>query len=192
MSPAVKPFCKTLLKKLLLRYATFAPLWIFLVVGFRPSAAVLSSTERFHPAMVWSSPVAALVLAAFCLGWLAFEPVALGVILFLMLGTVGVVLHSGPAYDLIHGAYGTLEQTMLFLWIAAVFIVLAPWRPAVLVGADGPHTRLAAWLLVALAVAAALGAWWLHPRVHPALVGGIPFVAVIGGRTAARWWVGKK
>lgn len=183
-----------LFKLWLIRQLTFAPLIVFLAVGFRTGAGAMTPEARWHPALKWAGPLAVVVLGCLASGRLPFDPMALGMLLFLIVGAAGVLgLHHG--FTGIHAVYAPMAQAMLFAWIAAVFAALALIRPAALLGAPPmpeaplktpPRVRIAAWALAALAVAAAAASWLL--RTHEMLAGLLPFLALAGARIGARHW----
>lgn len=181
-----------LLKRFIHRELTFLPLIVFLGIGFRPGGAAMTPEARWHPAFYVAGPLAGLGLVVLWRRWLAFEAMALGMLLFLLFGAAGVILLNGFGIRAIHNLYNPMKHAMLFAWIGAVWLVLALWRPA-MVTALPPQAaplwrlRLAAWGLVALAVAATFGA--LALQSHEALAGAVPFMGLVLGRWLAARWV---
>ncbi len=172
----------------LLRQLTFAPLIVLLAVGFRPGFAAMTPEARWHPAFKPAGPLAAVVLIALAAGWLPFDPMALGMLLFIVVGAVGIVA-LGYGYDAIHLVYTPMAQAMMFAWICAVFLVLALKWPAKLLDLPhiGPRVRQAAWLMVVLALGATGLSYALHG--HEALAGFLPFLGLIGARLLLKKWV---
>ncbi len=203
LPPSMRHHLVRIFKLWLLRQLTFAPLIVLLVVGFRPGFAAMTPEARWHPAFKPAGPIAAVVLIALAAGWLPFDPMALGMLLFIVGGCIGIVA-LGYGFDAIHVVYTPMAQAMMFAWIAAVFLVLALWRPAKILdlpcgmgaspmgpshgrGARAtPRVRQAAWLMVVLALGATGLSYALHG--HEALAGFLPFLALIGARLLLKKW----
>lgn len=185
-----------IVKVWVLRQITFAPLVVLLFMGFRTGAEAMTPEARWHPAFKWAGPLALAILAGLASGLLPFDPMGLGMLLFIVVGAAGVLgLRHG--FDAIHLAYAPMAQAMLFVWIAAVFAALALFRPALALRLAPPieaqlkpqvpaRARAAAWTLVAAALAATGASWLL--RTHEALAGLLPFLGLMWARIMARRW----
>ena len=183
-----------LLKKILYRELTFLPLIAFLLMGFRPGSGGMTPEARWHPAFYLAGPLAAIGLFVMWRRWLAFEAMALGMLLFLLVGSIGVILLNGFGIAFIHNIYNPMKHAMLFAWIGLVWAALALWRPAMVMALPAscaPAWRLlaAAWVLVALAAVATWGAYALQG--HEELAGAVPFVGLVAARWLAGKWVKK-
>ena len=59
-----------LAKLWLVRQLTYFPLWLMLLIGFRPGSGAMTPEARWHPAFLPAGPLAVLVLFAMIRGWL--------------------------------------------------------------------------------------------------------------------------
>lgn len=185
--PAMHRHALRLFKLWLIRQLTFLPLIVLLAVGFRAGWREMTPEARWHPAFKPAGPLALLVLVAFAAGWLPFDPMALGMLLFILVGCIGIIA-LGYGFDGIHLVYTPMAQAMMFVWICIVCAGLALGKPQRLLGQPHatPRTRLAAWGLTG-AAALTIGLSYLLRR-QEALAGLLPFLALLGAKgVAARW-----
>lgn len=157
----------------------YLPLFVFLIVGF--SRVELEPEPRWHPAFLTGSVVCLVVIALWRRLHLGYQPLAAASILFLLLGSLGVLSKGTSLYPLIHNSYGQLQELALHLWVAVVCVLLALFRPGWLLGVSRlPETsnRFKPWVIAALAIAAVFLGILLKPT-GVALAGMVPFVMVL-------------
>ncbi|MEM8496115.1 MAG: glycosyltransferase family 2 protein, partial [Planctomycetota bacterium] len=157
----------------------FLPLFAFLIVGFSRSA--LDPEPRWHPAFLLGAACSVPALALWRRLRLGYQPLAAASMLFLWLGALGVLSRGTAFYPVIHHSYGQLRELALHLWVAAVCVLFAAFRPGWLHGAGAPSdtaTRTDAWRLAVFAVGAVFLGLLLRP-INAALAGAVPFVAVL-------------
>lgn len=175
-----------LLKTWFCRQLLYMPLFAFLLVG--ALRVGMSPEAQWHPAFIVASGVGLVTLAVWRMMRLGYEPVPAATLLFLFVGSAGILSKGTAFHDLIHHNYFSLKEIALHLWIAAVFITLAVFRPAWLLG-DGvlryPAARYHAYGLAACSVAAVLIGLALQP-VSAALAGMVPFILVLIAQGIAR------
>lgn len=173
--PLLKRFAHTWLRHQLL----YLPLFAFLFVGF--ARADLAPEPRWHPAFLTGAAIGLAVLAIWRRLKLGVQPLPAACILFLSLGALGVLSRGTPLYPIIHHSYGTLRELALHLWVAAVCLLLAMFRPAWLLGLrelPSQQARNDAWVVAGFALASVLLGWLLRPA-HPVLAGMLPFLMVL-------------
>ena len=157
----------------------YLPLFAFLSVGF--ARIGLEPEPRWHPAFLVGAGCSLLVLALWRPLKLGYQPLPAASILFLMLGTLGVLSQGTALYPIIHNSYGQLRELALHLWVAIVCVLLAMFRPGWLLGVGqlpDAANRYDAWGIAACAVAAVFLGLLLRPT-SPAIAGMVPFVMVL-------------
>ncbi|MEM6550601.1 MAG: glycosyltransferase family 2 protein [Planctomycetota bacterium] len=171
------------LNKWLRHQLLYLPLSVFLIVGLVRMG--LEPEPRWHPAFLVGGTLSLIVIALWRRLRLGYQPLPAASFMFLLLGSLGVLSQGTAFYPLIHNSYGQLQELALHLWVAAVCVMLAVFRPGWLLGVDRvpeASNRGDAWVIAGVSVLAVFMGILLRPT-GAALTGMVPFVTVLFAQT---------